>query len=307
MFHIASEVMIFIFSLSNGCYGGLENQYNMRRAFHTLSNTRLYTEANKRYDEICQAISKIEKEIKKYPEGKIHVVNNKNRVQFYLRTSSKDKSGIYLSKQQKDTIGLFLQKKYDEDALKLLCKEKDNLESFLKKYAQINYKIQELYSKSTKEVQDYIKPIDMSDSDYAMEWQKEFYRKKKILPDVPVFITNQGEHVRSKSELIIANRLACLRIPYKYECPLTLSGGKIIYPDFTIWDINNRREVYWEHRGMMDSPDYAVHSVQRLKEYCQNGIFLGKNLIITEETSSVPLDTRYIDDIIKCYFLNRET
>lgn len=110
MFHIASEVMIFIFSLSNGCYGGLENQYNMRRAFHTLSNTILYTEANKRYDEICQAISKIEKEIKKYPEGKIHVVNNKNRVQFYLRTSSKDKSGIYLSKQQKDTIGLFLQK-----------------------------------------------------------------------------------------------------------------------------------------------------------------------------------------------------
>ena len=140
----------------------------------------------------------------------------------------------------------------------------------------------------------------------ALLFLSEKYQKK-ILPDVPVFITNQGEHVRSKSELIIANRLACLRIPYKYECPLTLSGGKIIYPDFTIWDINNRREVYWEHRGMMDSPDYAVHSVRRLKEYCQNGIFLGKNLIITEETSSVPLDTRYIDDIIKCYFLNRET
>lgn len=266
--------------------------------------TELYQEANKRYDELFVAKTALEKSVRKYPEGKIHIVRKKNKVQYYLRTSSQDKSGEYISKKQMDMIKVYLQKRYEEDVLRLLNIEMTSLEKFLKKSNEINLKIQSLYSENPLEIQKCINPIDMKDEDYAIEWQNKPYQKKNILDNIPVFVTNRGEKVRSKSELMIANRLHQLKIPYKYECALTLSGGRVIYPDFTIWDVKNRREVYWEHRGMMDNQDYANHSVQRMKEYNRQNIFPGKNLIITEETSTMPLETREIDNIIVHYFQN---
>lgn len=267
----------------------------------------LYQEANKRYDELYIVRSLLEKNIKKYPEGKIHVVRNKNSIQYYIRTSPNDKSGKYLSKQEKGTIKIFLQKKYDEEVLKFLNIEMTGLEKILKKSNTINKKIQNLYSKSPQEIQNYINPVDMSDYDYAAEWMKVPYQKKKLMSNMPVFVTNKGEQVRSKSELIIANRLYELKIPYKYECPLTMSGGRVIYPDFTILDSCKRREIYWEHRGMMDNKEYANHSVQRMKDYNREGIFLGDNLIITEETAALPLATGEIDSVIKHYFKDGST
>ncbi len=58
--------------------------------------------------------------------------------------------------------------------------------------------------------------------------------------------TEKGELVRSKSEMNIANALFRTEIPYKYECPLTLNDGRVIYPDFTVLDVYNRRLVCWE-------------------------------------------------------------
>ena len=57
---------------------------------------------------------------------------------------------------------------------------------------------------------------------------------------------------------------------------------------------------------MMDGQEYANHSVQRMREYQQAGIYLGEGLIITEETSSVPLDTGEIDRVIQHYILNTD-
>ena len=63
-----------------------------------------------------------------------------------------------------------------------------------------------------------------------------------------------------------------------------------------------RREIYWEHRGMMDDRMYMKHAVQRLKEYAKSGIFVGDNLLITEETSTLPLGTNEIESVIKHFF-----
>lgn len=116
---------------------------------------------------------------------------------------------------------------------------------------------------------------------------------------MPVYLTDNGEYVRSKSELNIANLLYKMNVPYKYECPLTFSNGKIIYPDFTLLDIRNRREVYWEHRGMMDDRNYLKHTVQRGKDYRKEGIYIGDHLLITEETSVLPLGTDEILSVIQ--------
>ena len=95
-----------------------------------------------------------------------------------------------------------------------------------------------------------------------------------------------------------------MQVPYKYECPLILFGGRVIHPDFTLLDTHMRREIYWEHRGMMDDRSYLKDTVQRIKTYRKEGIQLGDNLIITEETSTLPLGTDEILSVIK-HFMNK--
>ena len=53
---------------------------------------------------------------------------------------------------------------------------------------------------------------------------------------------------------------------------------------------------------MMDDREYAKHTVRRMKEYQKNNLFLGENLIITEETATIPLGTDEIHAVISRYF-----
>ena len=75
-----------------------------------------------------------------------------------------------------------------------------------------------------------------------------------------------------------------------------------IYPDFTILDVRNRREIYLEHFGLMDDPDYVDNVMYKLNTYERNGIFLGVNLFITHETSKAPLNSRTLDKYLKALF-----
>ena len=50
---------------------------------------------------------------------------------------------------------------------------------------------------------------------------------------------------------------------------------------------------------MMDDRGYLKHTVQRIKDYRKDGIHVGDNLIITEETASGPLGTDEIISVIK--------
>ena len=163
-------------------------------------------------------------------------------------------------------------------------------------------KIRQIYSNYPEEAKNYIHPIDMSDEDYANYWRAMPYKGKEVSEYVTCYETNNKEKVRSKSELNIANALAAHGIPYKYECPLLFKNGVTIYPDFTILNIKKRKEMYWEHRGMMDEKDYARNSVSRIKTYLKNGYYLGNDLIITEETSATPLGTDEIDAVINNCF-----
>ena len=97
--------------------------------------------------------------------------------------------------------------------------------------------------------------------------------------------------VRSKSEVLIANIYYELGIPYKYECPIVLENGITRYPDFTLLDIAHHRTVYHEHLGIIEDPEYRKAALLKLREYRDNGIYAGKNLILTSETAYAPFDS----------------
>lgn len=267
-----------------------------------LTPTNLYKEAERRLRELTKIKQFLEKRLNNTPEGKIHVVTSTKRTQYYLRLDSKDKSGKYIPKGQEKLIKQLMQKKYDEETLKLINKEIKKLEKLLNNSSYSTIAIQKLYSDSSLDIKTYLEPIDISNEDYIKAWLSIPYEAKPIYDESKAQKTENGEFVRSKSELNIANCLIKMKIPYKYECPLTLSNGYTIHPDFTVLDVKRRKIVYWEHRGMMDDREYAKNSVIRLHDYSESGIMLGDNLIITEETASHPLSISEIERTIKFYF-----
>ena len=49
---------------------------------------------------------------------------------------------------------------------------------------------------------------------------------------------------------------------------------------------------------MMDKTDYAENTVRKLKVFSENKIFPGKNLLITMESSKIPLSSRQVEVLI---------
>ena len=144
-----------------------------------------------------------------------------------------------------------------------------------------------------------IEPYVIPDEEYMKKWMSETYMGKPFLDTDAYYITKKNERVRSKSEIIIADKLYDMGIPYKYEHPLFLDGIGNIYPDFTILKINTREEIYLEHFGMMDKPEYVSNFIKKQSTYINNGIIPGKNLFMTFETSERPLNIRELVILIK--------
>lgn len=267
-----------------------------------LKQTNVYEEARKRLHDLEIVRRQKGKALQSAPAGKIHVLNSGGRVQFYLRSSPAEVGGRYLSlRKEKAVIQLYLQKQYDEKVLKQINLEIRKLEAFLTAEEAAS-RIPQLYSDNPIQIKQFLKPVDCSFEDYAANWLSIPYTGKIIQDTENAQHTNKGEWVRSKSELNIANALFRWGIPYKYECPLVLNNGFTIYPDFTVLHPISREEIYWEHRGMMDDREYVKHAIPRIRQYEEMGIFLGKNLIITEETSTRQLVSDEIEKTIECYF-----
>lgn len=117
--------------------------------------------------------------------------------------------------------------------------------------------------------------------------------------------TSKDEPVRSKSEVIIADRLADNNVEYTYEKPLTFAGVTR-YPDFTIEHELTGDVFYWEHLGMMQNPSYVTRWKVKLEWYRENGIWPrdeGKGergtLIITEDTEQGGISSAEIDHLVK--------
>lgn len=252
-----------------------------------------------RLEQLKQILNIKEMELRKAPKGKIHVVNSGKRIQYYLRTDSKDKSGKYMSKKDTKQIRDYLQKAYDEKIIKCVYREIDILEKFVNQYKKSCTKIRQTYATYPEVMKGLVIPIDYSDEDYINKWQTVPFTKNPYISKNVEYKTERGEIVRSKSELNIANTLSKYHIPYKYECPVTLKNGGTVYPDFTILAMKSRKEIYWEHRGMMDDREYLKNTVKKMKQYTKNNIIVGINLILTEESLESPLGTDEIEAVIK--------
>lgn len=132
----------------------------------------------------------------------------------------------------------------------------------------------------------------------------------RFLEDKLIHRTERGDLVRSKSELVIADKLHSRGIEYAYEQPLALSGGRVFYPDFTIADHARGLTFYWEHLGLLHDPAYRKRWERKKEAYLSAGIKPSSEsggpegvLIETHDEPSGGLDAMKIADIIESVVL----
>ena len=240
-----------------------------------------------------------QQEIENAPKGIVNVAHSGRRVQYYYKNNSKDKKRKYLRKAEEPLIKALCQREYDEKVLEIAEKEHVRLKMLLALYeAGI---CEDVYEKLKEERKIFVAPIALSDEEYVSQWLEEEYPRKGFEENYPEYYTDNGERVRSKSEILIANALKKHDVPYHYEAPLYLKGWGIIHPDFTVLNVRTRKEYYWEHLGKMDDPSYAESALQRIELYEKNSIFPGDKLILSHETLSRPINTQNIERMIDLY------
>lgn len=132
---------------------------------------------------------------------------------------------------------------------------------------------------------------------------KKYYDTKYIQ------VSEKGEFMISKSEVIIADKLHNKGIQYVYEASINDDKGVTIHPDFTIEDRDSGIIYYWEHLGLLPKDDYRSKWKRKKEWYERNGILdykenpdADKQLIITRDKPDGGIDSSEIKDIIEELF-----
>lgn len=266
-----------------------------------LSPEVLTPEIEHRILELEESILKLQKSLKKAPEGSLWVHKKGTYTQYCIYLNENNESKLkYLSVKEKKLIQELQQKSYNEKILfalknQVLCLRKTL--SLLKEESP-----EAVLNNFSEEKQKLTIPVTLSNEEYAKQWQAKKYEAPGFSENSLLYVTQSGLRVRSKSEIFIADLLQQKKVPFLYESPLELKtfyGKKIFHPDFCCLNLRTRQEFYWEHFGMMDDPEYSANAVGKLKVFNENHFVQGKNLIITMETQSNPLTAKEVRGVIE--------
>lgn len=292
-----------------------------------MRKTEIIKELSGRAALLKKEIKKAEKASASFPEGRLRVSHSGKKERFYRVAESKYKNkyenedgtkaetkaenkdgtknkkykfGIYIPAAEKQLVADLAQKDYNREFLRLATRELAGIEKSIRALSAPD--ADAAYQKASPTRKELIMPYIITDEMFVKEWLENKPGESGLMPEGRIYDTRRGEKVRSKSESIIADILYDLGIPYHYEKPLCLKNGRIRYPDFTLLDIQSRTEIYFEHFGKLEEWDYACDAMAKIEEYKQNGIFLGKNLIFTYETSNYPLSANATREMLQAVF-----
>lgn len=263
-------------------------------------NSNIANGLNKRIKLLSDMTNAINTKLKRLPEGRLYIKHSNGSSQYYLVDKSKKQREKYLGKDERKLIDKLIQREYYELVMNVIETESDFLRKTLDNYPETT--AEDVYEQLSDERKNRVDPITLTDEQYIRRWQETPYTPKPFAKDTPFYLTKKGERVRSKSEMIIADRLLDNGIPYKYECPVVVGDNEIIHPDFTILRVRDRKIIYHEHCGKMSDPGYVEDMLGRSVKYSMTGIIPGDRLFYTFESSKTPLDVRVLDNMIRCNF-----
>ena len=130
-----------------------------------------------------------------------------------------------------------------------------------------------------------------------IDWYLGDFQQNPEHPEHLLFPVKLGFKVRSKSEMMAADRLYEEGILFHYEELIQLSS-KDVYSDFFI-PMTYAEKYVWEHNGAMDNENYFYRAKGKIQSYLNDHWFPGINMITTYETRQHPLTEDRIEQQIR--------
>lgn len=133
-------------------------------------------------------------------------------------------------------------------------------------------------------------------------WIEEPYEQSTYMQEKRVHTTSRGEKMRSKNEVLHAEVMYRLGIPFRYE-PVLHIGANDLIPDFMILRIRDAKIFYAEHCGMPFNKRYMEHHKWKMELYEAAGIVPWDSLIVTYGDVHGNIDVRIIESELKSKLL----
>ncbi len=222
--------------------------------------------------ELEERLQKANKELKESPSGSVVRVKRGNYYSFFQVEKREGKRIRKIITNNDELINALARKTYLVAEIKLLQKDISALKHFCQAYEEPVYdKIISMLPERMLKYQLLSPPPE--------DWATQDYPQSSYMSESKVHTTTRGLKVRSKSELLIAEKLYEHGIPFRYEQVLSINGVQFA-PDFTV-KTQSGKLVYWEHCGLTGNKKYMEKHKWKLSVYEEAGIVPWDNLIIT--------------------------
>ena len=246
-------------------------------------------EDNERIIAICK------KQLTRTSTDSLQITHCQGRTQFFQKTAE---GRTYLPKDSPQ-IHTLAQKEYYERTLRAAEQVNAWIDRTLKTCPNETPKTIFQDDQTRRQL---ITPLVLNDEEYLAKWLSKPYKGKPALPGQALYPTDKGDLVKSKSEALIANKLFQMGIPYRYEYPVEVKGFGVVYPDFVLCDIKERKDYVYEHFGKMDNLDYSCDTLSKIAAYEKSGFHLGDRFIATFEDLKHPLDISMVERKLRAIF-----
>ena len=235
--------------------------------------------------------------------GGISAIHRNGRTFFIVRVTENGKCKTsYIAGRNEKLIKPYANAKYAKKVLPVLTANLNAAESFLAQHTGLEEL--EAAERFDPAFIPYCSDVYVPKDQIILEWMQSKGPEVPRYGGEPMVMTARGDCVRSKSEAIIANLLHANGLAYLYEKPLYLDKKYYaVFPDFTVLRLRDMKEIYWEHFGMMDDPDYLNTALKKISDYISNGMIPGRDLICTFESSQIPLSSEDVSKIIETLLL----
>ncbi len=262
------------------------------------------TDVSEQKKELDHIVRKARKFLVSAPEGVLYVGRSGKTFQYHVRQASQGKNGVYLKKKDIEKARALAQKDYCQrllESAEAVYADFDLLERIhaCRSISFMYSALAEVYSSMPPGKRELVEPYVLPDEAYIQKWLSAPASSLGFKDGAAEIYTERGERVRSKSEKMIADKLYMLGVPYRYESTTLLDDGTMVCPDYMILDISERKEILFEHFGMMGDEDYENKALAKIETYTRNGYEVGRSFLYTMETTERPLDMRHFERMIR--------
>lgn len=269
-----------------------------------VHTSRLTQELLNREAILQKQILQVEKVLQCNIEGRLKVMKRGNKFYYALRDydSSKDIPIYqYISCDNLKIAQQIALRDYCCEVYRYLLVQREAIEALIK---ADDDSINTCYTNMIAGRRHLVPPLIGTAQQKLEAWKNEKYEQNTMYPENLLHETERGEHVRSKSEEMIANYLYSMKdyIDYKYERPLVLrvnGRNEVIYPDFTLINLRTGDMFVLEHVSRLDVPGYHDKFVWKHNAYLENGLIQKGMVLYSFESEGQPFTLKHIKKLVK--------